>query len=147
LNRLHSFAKNIGDVSYSTETLIPIILRISDLVEHCIKRVYLCYVLIFGSFPGVRILYADVSKHSVSEMSVYKILTPGKHPKIRIRNSEHSESFRSRLVYSCTTFRTLTVLVFRHTDRRWYYYMDKIGLCKECTPRHFSLLMYTAFFM
>jgi len=83
-------------------------------------------ILSFGPFPGVWILYADVSEHSVcsifiggvrrknnrvempltsrmkmeqtgcSETSAYKIQTPGNDPRERIRHSEHGESLKSR---------------------------------------------------
>ena len=90
---------------------------------------HFCYILIFGCFPDVRILYTDVSEHTVSETSVYKILTPRKHPKLRIQHSEHFEIFQSRLVYNSMTFQIISALVFRQTDRRWYNYINKIGLC------------------
>jgi len=47
-----------------------------------------CCMLSFGLFPGVWILYTDVSEHSVcSEMSAYKIQTPGNDPKESIQHN------------------------------------------------------------
>jgi len=34
-----------------------------------------------------------------SEMSAYEIQTPGNHPKVRIRHSEHGESLKSRIAH------------------------------------------------
>jgi hypothetical protein len=36
-----------------------------------------------------------------SEMSAYKIQTPGNHPKERIQYSEHGESLKSRMTGGC----------------------------------------------
>ena len=90
--------------------------RIESMINTCLFRtVFLldfklspcsvCCNLSFGWFPGVWILYSDVSEHSVSsifiggvslhhlwrwtcqnvsETSAYKIHTPGNHPKERI---------------------------------------------------------------
>jgi hypothetical protein len=82
-----------------------------------------------GLFPGVWILYADVSQQSVyssfigrqawripsylsayedgtecSEMSPYKIYTPGNYPEESIQHSEHSESLKSRKVTFTFTY-------------------------------------------
>ena len=80
-----------------------------------------CCMLSFGWFPGVWILYADVSEHCLfhvhrqvgartrtylpmkmeqtecSETSAYKIQTPGNHPKESIQHSGHGESLKSRI--------------------------------------------------
>ena len=73
----------------------------------------------FEWFPGVWILYAEVSEHSVcsiligtrtylpmkmeqtecSETSAYKFQTPGNHPKESIQHSVHGESLKSRLLH------------------------------------------------
>jgi len=36
-----------------------------------------------------------------SETSAHKILTPGKHPKVRIQHSEHGASLNSRIGSIC----------------------------------------------
>jgi hypothetical protein len=41
-----------------------------------------------------------------SEMSAYKIQTPGNHPKERIQHSEHGESLKSRMEILYPTKRT-----------------------------------------
>ena len=67
----------------------------------------------FGYFPGVWIIYADVSEHSIcsifigkpmkmeqiecSETSAYIIQTPAKYPKENIIYSKHGESLKSRI--------------------------------------------------
>ena len=88
-----------------------------------------CCMLSSGWFPGVWIVYADVSEHSVcsifigrqvrvgafythlpayedgtecSETSAYKIQTPGNHPKESIQHSVHGESLKSRCLESIT---------------------------------------------
>ena len=58
---------------------------------------FIC-VLSFGWFPGVEILYADVSEHcSIFITSAYKVQTPGNHQKETIQHSEYGESLKSRL--------------------------------------------------
>jgi hypothetical protein len=67
----------------------------------------------FGWFPGVRILCASVSEHSVCSIfiggvswhhlwrwkTVHKIQTPGNRPKERIQHSKLGESLKSRTNY------------------------------------------------
>ena len=67
-------------------------------------------MLSYGLFPGVWILYADVSEQYVpsshtylpmkmeqtecSETSAYTIQTPGNNPEESIQHLEHGESFK-----------------------------------------------------
>jgi hypothetical protein len=88
-----------------------------------------CCTLSSGYFPGVWILYADVSEKlclfhlhkrvgmknssylpayedgtECSETSAYKIRTPGNYPEESIQHSEHSESLKSRKVTFTFTY-------------------------------------------
>jgi hypothetical protein len=87
---------------------------------------FFCCILAFGWFPGIWILWADVSEHcsvfiggafvtmeqiECFETSAYKIQTPGNRPKERIQHSEHGESLKSKTIIchlcSSYTFRPL----------------------------------------
>ena len=72
----------------------------------------------FGYFPGVWLLYADVSEPSIgsifkglkmepiegSKTSAYNNQTPGKHPKEYIIDSKHGEGLKSRIISCCLYF-------------------------------------------
>ena len=83
------------------------------------NKVILDCILSFGWFPGVWILCAVVSKHSLcsifiggvstayedgtecSETTAHKIQTPGNRLKERIQHSEHRESLKSEIILDC----------------------------------------------
>ena len=74
------------------------------------KQIQVCCMLPFGWFPGIWILYGDISEHSVcsiiyedgtDRVSAYKIQTPGNHPK------KH------------TTFRTRQKFEIKNTSPLW----------------------------
>jgi hypothetical protein len=46
------------------------------------------------------------------ETSAYKIMTPGKHPKVKIPHSEHGESLKARIKDACFFFLFLYYIVF-----------------------------------
>jgi hypothetical protein len=100
----------------------------------------------FWVIPGVLILSADVSEHSIcyifisgvsrknitykdgtecSETSAPKIQTPGYHPKERIQRSEHGEILRSE-IYFCsygywvTVEQRMNVIAAHHMRSRVY---------------------------
>ena len=93
-------------MSVSAVSLHPLVVFI------IINQESICWILSFWWYPGVWILYADVSEHSVpssyveyvgrkygtgcSETPVYKIRTPGNHPEERIQRSRQGESLQSR---------------------------------------------------
>jgi hypothetical protein len=66
----------------------------------------ICFMFFSGQFPGVLILYVDVSEHSVCsifmektecfETSEYKIQAPGNYAEESIQHSEHGKSLKSR---------------------------------------------------
>ena len=109
--------------------------------KHKIKCSEYC-ILTFVWFPGVWILYADVSENSVCsifiggvrrnfptytayedgtecyETSAYEIQTPGNHTKVRIKYSEHGEILKSRsvpLFYVTQVTRVVAVPGIRHS--------------------------------
>jgi hypothetical protein len=87
---------------------------IDSKLSPCVK----CNMFSFGCFPGVWVLIADVSEHSIgsifkgwsmkydlplkmepiqcSETSAISTQTPGKHPKENILHLTHGESLESR---------------------------------------------------
>jgi hypothetical protein len=94
----------------------------------------------FGWFPGIWILCADLSEHSLcssfflitppmkmeqrecSETSVHKIQTPGNHSKESIQHSKHGENLKSRknTSVSALTFNSLLITWCTNTLPKLY---------------------------
>jgi hypothetical protein len=106
--------------SHNESWQAPVILSAScpftaqqDCCTHKLKQTHSCCIISLWSFPGISILFANISEHSVCSLFLltppmkmkqtectktlaYKIQTPGNHPKERIWHSKHGEKLKAR---------------------------------------------------